>query len=98
VNGDGTEDIITAPGPGGGPHVEVFSGLGSTLLYSFMAGNPSFTGGLTVASGDVNGDGYADIVVGFGAGGQGRVRVFSGRTGALIEDFIAYPNFAGAVN
>src|SRR4051812_45434871 len=26
LNGDGTADVITAPGPGGGPHVKVFDG------------------------------------------------------------------------
>jgi hypothetical protein len=98
VNGDGIEDIITAPGPGGGPHVKVFSGADGSLLYSFMAGASTFTGGLSVASGDVNGDGFADIVVGFGVGGLGRARVFSGKTGALIQDFVAYPNFGGSVN
>src|SRR5262249_896879 len=37
VNGDGVADIITAPGPGGGPHVKVFDGTDLHLLYSFMA-------------------------------------------------------------
>src|SRR5262249_25434565 len=100
VNGDGVEDVITAPGVGGGPHVQVFNGVNNALLYSFMAGAATFAGGLPVASGDVNDHGFADIIVGFGAGagGGGHVKVFSGRTGALLQDFIAYPGFTGAIN
>ena len=37
-------------------------------LASFYAYDPAFPGGVSVAAGDVNGDGRADIVTGAGAG------------------------------
>src|SRR5207237_660895 len=50
------------------------------------------------ASGDVNGDGFADIAAAPAAAGGPNVRVFSGQNGALIDNFFAYdPNFTGGV-
>jgi FG-GAP-like repeat/IPT/TIG domain len=99
VNGDGRADIIVGAGPGGGPHVVVFDGTNvARVLHSFMAFAPTFTGGVYVAAGDVNGDGRADIAVGSGAGGPPRVTVFSGTNRALLLNFLAYaPSFTGGV-
>src|SRR2546423_4951090 len=53
-----------------------------------------FTGGVRVAAGDVNGDGFADIITGAGPGGGSSVKVFSGSTGQELFDFAAYdPKF-----
>ena len=81
VNGDGTVDIITAPGAGGGPHIRVFDGATGNVLQEFMAYDPTFTGGVFIAAGDIDGDGQADIVTGPGAGGGPHVRIFSGSDG-----------------
>ena len=78
VNGDGRADIITGAGPGGGPHVRVFSGVDLSELASFYRLRPDFAGGVSVAAGDINGDGLADIITGAGPGGGPHVRVFSG--------------------
>jgi membrane-associated phospholipid phosphatase len=98
VNGDGIPDIITAAGPGGGPHVKVFDGRTGAVLASFMAYDPAFAGGVNVAVGDVTGDGQPDIVTGAGAGGGPHVKVFT-PTGQPVTSFFAYdPGFAGGVN
>jgi hypothetical protein len=98
VNGDGAADIITAPGAGGGPEVRVWSGRTDQLIRDFYAYDPHFAGGVNVAAGDVNGDGKADVITAPGVGGGPDVRVFSGATGALIDEFMPYgPGFLGGV-
>lgn len=102
VNRDGVQDIITAAGPGGGPHVRVFDGrTGAQLpgrIGSFMAYDPSFTGGVFVASADFNGDGFDDIVTGPDFGGGPHVKVFDGKMGEEVQSFLAYgATFAGGV-
>jgi hypothetical protein len=99
VNHDGFADIITGAGPGGGPHVKVFSGRDGSLLASFLAYAPGFTGGVRVAGGDVNGDGFADIITGAGPGGGPQVKVFDGHNlSNVLASFFAYaPGFTGGV-
>ncbi len=98
INDDDVPDIITAPGPGGGPHIRVFSGIDGTELFGFFAYDPSFSGGVYVACADVNGDRRDDIITGAGAGGGPHVRVFSGQDGSELFGFFAYhPSFSGGV-
>lgn len=84
VDGDGTPDVITGAGAGGGPHVKVFSGADGALLLSFFAFESDFKGGVSIAAADFTGDGKAELVVGAGVGGGPRVRVFDLTTGGQI--------------
>jgi hypothetical protein len=74
LNGDGNDEIITAPGRSHSPLVKVFDQSGN-LLYSFLAFDKKFIGGVNVAIGDVNGDGKNDIIAAQGYNGN-RVTVF----------------------
>jgi len=99
VTGDGFADIVTGAGPGGGPHVKVFDGRTGAEVQSFYAYDAAFSGGVSVAAGDVNGDGRADIATGAGAGGGPHVKVFDGATGGTLDSFFAYDaNFHGGVS
>jgi hypothetical protein len=90
VDGDGLGDIITGAGPGGGPHVKVFTPDGGSVISSFFAYAADFRGGVLVAGGDIEGDGFAEVVTGTGVGGGAHVRVFDGTTGAPLASFFAY--------
>lgn len=94
---DRVNDIIVGAASGTS-HVQVVSGADSTVVQSFFAFDPAFTGGVTVASGDVNRDGFADIVVG-AASLSSQIKVFSGRDGSVLQSFFAFsPSFTGGVN
>jgi hypothetical protein len=73
VNGDGFGDLIVSTSSGRSNMVKVFSGADATLFATFQAFGGS-AAGVRVAAGDVNGDGYADIVAGSGNGSA--VKVF----------------------
>jgi hypothetical protein len=107
-NGDGVPDVLTAAGPGGGPHVRVIDGATSALLLGplgvgFFPYDPGFTGGAYVGCADMNGDGVPDVIVGPGSGGGPHVRVYDGRTaqpmaGLLGTGIFPYPaGFTGGV-
>lgn len=99
VDGDQSPDLITAAGPGGGPHVVVYSRNAGYLqvIRSFYAYAPTYSGGVYVAAADVNGDGKAEIVAGPG-NGQQPVKVFNGADLSVLESFSAYGvNLAGGV-
>jgi FtsP/CotA-like multicopper oxidase with cupredoxin domain len=100
VNNDGISDVIVGAGSGGGPRVIVYDGATNftTQLFDFFAFSTEFSGGVDVAAGDFNADGFADIVVGAGPGGGPQVNIFDGQTGNVLTQFFAYDqSFRGGV-
>jgi hypothetical protein len=86
VNGDGRPDLLVAAGFEGGPRVALYdgrlvlTGTLSRLTTDFFAFDPALRNGVFAAIGDVNGDGFGDLVIGAGGGGAPAIRVLSGRT------------------
>ena len=86
ITGDGAADLIVAAGFGGGPRVAVFNGRSVTPgqtptkpLADFFAFEQAQRNGVYVTGGDLDGDGFAELVAGGGPGGGPRVLALSGK-------------------
>ena len=102
VNGDGYSDIIVGAQGEGKAYVykgaNTTAGLNSTPVWSYL------TGGISVSTaGDVNGDGYSDIIVGSpefnnGESNEGIAQLFYGNSSGVSSTpaWSYESNFAGA--
>ncbi len=115
--------VVVGAGAGGGPHVKVIDATkltqtqangeiaNSALLGSFFAFDVTFTGGVSVAIGELSFGGLPEVIVGAGAGGGPHVKVIDGNrlnmvqpsgvisNDALRANFFAFaPTFSGGVN
>jgi hypothetical protein len=98
VNGDGFDDLVVGAdnddnnGQESGS-ARVFSGADGTTLYTFYGDSPGDLFGRSVSgAGDVNGDGYPDVMVGAlndanNGKESGSARLFSGLDGSILHTF-----------
>jgi hypothetical protein len=106
VNGDGIPDLVVSAGFGGGPRIAGFDGktlkLGAQpthLFHDFFMFEDALRNGAYVSVGDLNGDGFADIIGGGGPGGAPRVLVFSSKDLIGGNSFVPLANFfAGSLD
>ncbi|MFO0806097.1 MAG: transglutaminase domain-containing protein [Gemmataceae bacterium] len=81
ITGDGIPELVITPDESGGPRVRVFNGSDFRQLADFYGiDDPEFRGGARAGVGDVNGDGFGDLVVSAGFGGGPRISVTDGRS------------------
>jgi hypothetical protein len=130
VNGDGTPDLVTVAGPGGGSTVFVFNGktgaqfpgfaaittgssgsfIGQSVQFGTNATGTNLNVGFFVAAGDVDGDGFADVIIGFDGSASGPlVNIFSGKvitntgdpttlpSGGILASYNSFPAPGGGV-
>jgi uncharacterized delta-60 repeat protein len=110
ITGSGFADVVTGASAGN-PDVRVYRGVdiarrsfqpaSSSMLAQFFAFGLNFNVGATVAVGDTNGDGFADVIAGSSVGNP-QVKVYDGRAMAngtfnryapdtnLLTQFFAY--------
>jgi len=61
-------DIITGAGPGGGADVRIFTDGNALQMTAYLTQEPLYRGGISVAAGDVDGDGIVDLILGTAEG------------------------------
>ncbi len=105
TNNDGIPDVV-ASGPAGAGVAYIYSGADGAILQRFTSRDPAEAFGSHVAGiGDVDGDGFADVIVGApGKDGErktpGRAYIFSGKNGSLLRTLLGErtgDNFGSAV-
>jgi hypothetical protein len=97
LDADSDPEIVTAAGPGGGPHVQIFNQGSQTAKLGFFAYALGFRGGVDVATADLDGDGVDEIITGPGRGGGPNLKAFKA-DGTEILSFMAYaPGFTGGI-
>jgi FtsP/CotA-like multicopper oxidase with cupredoxin domain len=92
-NVDGFADIVASAGPGGGPEVRVFDAKTLNVLTQFYAYDTSFSGGVTVATGETDGSGLSSLITGAGPGGGSHVKIWRN---ALMYTIGSTPILPGA--
>jgi serralysin len=92
IDGDGKAEIITGKG-NGSPYVRVWKvGAGGTMseVASFYANDSTYRGGVTVAVGDVDGDGKAEIITEAGPNRSSSVRVWKVGAGGSVGEIVRF--------
>jgi hypothetical protein len=98
LNRDGHADIVVGAGSdvatiAAFDGASVLAGNPTTLVSPFPAFLGRMKTGVSVAVGDVNADGFADIIAGSGQGAS-TVRVFSGTDQSILHFFFGFPGKA----
>ena len=82
-------ELVIGVGKGVRPMVHAFN-RSYELQRSWLAFESSFTGGIDVAAGDVDGDGTDEVIVGAGPGKKPLIRIFDPFGNRLFGEIIVY--------
>ncbi|MCE9630170.1 MAG: DUF11 domain-containing protein [Planctomycetia bacterium] len=99
---DGKAEVVVGPNAGTQARVAVYdmSPLTPVVARTILPFGPGYRGGVTLTTGNYDGDAtnVADILVGAGIGGQSVVNVFNAQTGGQIGGTLTYFSSFGKPN
>lgn len=91
LSGPFRSNLVIGAGVGSRPYVNIFDWQ-YDKVDDWFAYETTFTGGVFVATGDIDGDGADEIITGPGAGKGPVIRTFEA-DGTVIDEFTAYTTF-----
>lgn len=85
---DGKDEVVTAPGEGGGPQIRIFDGYGQVKFNKgFFVDEESNRKGVEVAVGDVNGDGKVEIISSILKDNKNIIKFFTHKGEMIFSEF-----------
>ena len=87
TNHDGLDEIILGLGKNNEPRIKIYNAQGK-LLNTWLAYALNFRGGVNVATGDINNNGYAEIITAPMSAGGAHIRIFN-QNGKVLGQFFA---------
>lgn len=93
VDGDGTKEIICGSGTGSKPEVKVFDRFGKQMPIDFVPFADTDQGGVSVASGNVDGGSDDELIMGIHSNGEARIKIYKyNQAKNILGEFTAWPN------
>ena len=97
VKSDWSEEIVTAAGKTGGPHIRVFNKQGN-IISQFFAYEPNFTGGVKVAIIKYQNESERKIITAPQSNFKPQIKIFDYH-GNLLKEFLTFEeNYLGGLN
>lgn len=92
VDGDGKDEIIAGSGSDSSPEVKVYDRFGNLMKIEFVPFASTDTGGVSVATGNIDGGAEEEIIVGIHSKGQARIKVYKYNSAkTILGEFVAWP-------
>ncbi|MDD5039817.1 MAG: L,D-transpeptidase [Patescibacteria group bacterium] len=93
IDGGGIPEIITAPAAGDEPRVNIFNRYGIKLPFDVYPFHPDFSGGVSIATANVDDDYMDELILGVHSQDVGLVKVINvGASEPPIGEFKAFPD------